>query len=53
MDEKNKDVIIVCANNTPKSTLRDYVSLGFGMYIGWNLARGLKYMLLSTKIKKD
>lgn len=52
MDNNDKkDVVVICANNN-KSTLRDYISLGFGMYIGWNLARGLKYMLLS-KTKKD
>lgn len=52
-NNEKKEVVVMCVNNGQKYTIKDYVSLGFGFYIGWNIARTLKYTLLGIRIKKD
>lgn len=52
MNEQNKDVIVLHTNTNPRMSLSSSVKLGFGFYIGWNLARTLKYTILAKAVKK-
>ena len=52
-NKENKEVVVMCVNNNSKPTMKDYIALGAGFYIGWNIACTMKYLLLARNIKKD
>ena len=43
---------LVIGVEKPKTRLVDSIKFGFGFYIGFNLARTLKYLILATTGKK-
>lgn len=53
MDNNEKKNIIVMCSTESKPTVKDYIAAGFGFYIGWNIARTLKYLVLLRGVKKD
>lgn len=48
--ENNDNLIIVYAKGDEKVKVRivDYIKMGFGIYVGYNLARALKDTLLNN-----
>lgn len=48
----NKKVVLVCVEQK-QSSVKDCIRFGFGLYLGWNLARTLKHLLLAKTVKKD
>lgn len=48
-----KEIFIVVENKRcAKSTLLDYIKFGAGFYIGFKLARGIKYAIVNSVSKK-
>lgn len=53
-EEPAKEVFVMCMKGDEKVKARfvDYVKMGFGFYVGYNIARALKRAIIITNITK-